>query len=326
MLSYQKRWWLVWVFPLLLMGCANGGSGRQFQPQLAARAGSTPVALEFVQAFENDPTAVYYPIDGLAGCEFTADGSLIVCDEKRAKVYGLDSGTGRWYEFDTPMVRPYRPVDAQVDGFKILVLERGANTIQRFDLSGAYQDQVLDLGRLDPGTMIQPGAFAMDRDGRMVMTDNSEQQILLLDSFLNLSDRMGEPGVQEDQFNDPDGLTFLPDGRIVVADRGNSRLLLYGRMGFFERTLGGRYDPQNPFSAPSGVAADRFGNLYVADLIGGQIHVLGQDFRTLFSAGPEMVPAGVPQSPVGLAVGPADQLAITDRSRQAILIYRIIYE
>jgi sugar lactone lactonase YvrE len=312
---------------LLFAGCAeSGGKGQQQVLPSTARSGSTPVALEFVRAYENQSAAAYYPLEGLAGCSYTKDGSLIVCDEKRAKVFGLDSGTGRWYEFDTPMVRPYRPVDAQVDGFKILILDNGSNTIQRFDLSGAYQDQLLNLRQLDPGTMIQPVAFAMDRDGRMVMTDNAEQQVLMLDTFLNLSSRMGEPGVQDDQFHEPDGLTFLPDGRIAVSDRGNSRLMIYGRMGFFERTLGGRYDPENPFLAPTGIDADRHGNLFVADLMSGQIHVWGRNFRLLFSSDKELPQAGRPESPVGLAVGPDNQLAVTDRARQSILIYRIIYE
>jgi DNA-binding beta-propeller fold protein YncE len=224
------------------------------------------------------------------------------------------------------MVRPYRPVAVAVDGFKILVLDAGTNTVQRFDLSGAHQDQLLDLRQVDPSTISKVAAFDMDRDGRMVITDQSSHQVLLLDAFLNLSSRLGEPGIQDDQFSNPEGIVFMPDGRIVVADTGNSRLSLYGRMGFFEKTLGGRYDPDNPFMAPSGVDADRYGNLFITDLVGGQIHVAGANFRHLFSSGHDLVPAGLPEAPIGLAVSPNGYLAVTDRARQAILIYRIIYE
>lgn len=284
------------------------------------------MALEFVRAYENVASEIYFPLEGLAGCVYTSDGSLIICDEKRGKVFGLDSGTGRWYEFDTPMVRPYRPTAVEVDGFKILVLDSGGNTVQRFDLSGAYQDQLLNLRQVDPGTITQAGSFAMDSDGRMVITDKSSQQILLLDSFLNLMSRLGEPGVQDDQFSNPEGITFLPDGRIVVADTGNSRLSLYGRMGFFEKNSGGRFDPDNPFLAPMAVDSDRHGNIFVTDLADGQIHVGGRNFRHLFSSGHDLPPAGMPESPVGIALSPDGHLAVTDRGRQAILIYRIIYE
>jgi len=311
----------------LMGGCADtAAQARYSEQQATTRPGSTPVALEFVMAHENIASEIYYPLEGVAGCVYTSDGSLIVCDEKRGKVFGLDSGTGRWYEFDTPMVRPYRPVAVAVDGFKILVLDAGTNTVQRFDLSGAHQDQLLDLRQVDPSTISKVAAFDMDRDGRMVITDQSSHQVLLLDAFLNLSSRLGEPGIQDDQFSNPEGIVFMPDGRIVVADTGNSRLSLYGRMGFFEKTLGGRYDPDNPFMAPSGVDADRYGNLFITDLVGGQIHVAGANFRHLFSSGHDLVPAGLPEAPIGLAVSPNGYLAVTDRARQAILIYRIIYE
>jgi len=320
-----------WVLLMVLGGCATSGMQNQEAQSRAAtrtasRHGTNPVALEFVMSYENEASQVYFPLEGLAGCVYTTDGSLIICDEKRGKVFGLDSGNGRWYEFDTPMIRPYRPVAVAVDGFKVLVLDRGGNTVQRFDLSGAYQDQVLDMRRVDPGTISQAGDFSMDRDGRMVITDLSQHQVLMLDSFLNLNSRLGESGVQDDQFTNPEGIVFLPDGRIVVADTGNSRLCLYGRMGFFEKTLGGRFDPDNPFKAPSAIDSDRHGNLFVCDLVGGQIHVAGPNFRHLFSSGHDVVAAGLPEAPVGISVSPNGYLAVTDRGRRAVLIYRIIYE
>ncbi|MCP4293061.1 MAG: hypothetical protein GY780_14640 [bacterium] len=314
----------------VLTGCAGSvdyaGNSTSRNSSAVASSGSTPVALEFVQAYENEAAAVYFPLEGLAGCEYTSDGSLIICDEKRGKVFGLDSGNGRWYEFDRPMVRPYRPVDAAVDGFKILILENGSDSIQRFDLSGAHQDQLLNMRRIDPSVMTRVGAFAVDRDGSMVVTDVSEQQVLQLDSFLNLKSRLGEPGVQDDQFTNPNGIDFLPDGRIIVADTGNSRLCIYSRTGFFESIVGGTYDANNPFLAPGGIDSDRHGNVFVADLGSGSITTLDRNFRFLFASGSDLPVRGIPEMPVDLAVGPSGQLAVMDRSRQAILIYRIIYE
>ncbi len=326
-MKFRAGIYILLIVMLQLVGCAGGSSqSSQKTGQFVPKAGSTPVALEFVRSFENVASAPYFPLEGLAGCIYTSDGSLVFCDEKRGKVYGLDSGNDRWYEFDQPIVRPYHPVDVAVDGFKVLVLENGSNTVQRFDLSGAYQDQLLDLRRIDPGIMTRPRAFAVDRDGSMVVTDQSEEQILQLDAFLNLTSRLGEPGVQDDQFSGIGGIDFLPDGRIIVADTGNSRLCIYGRTGFFESTLGGRYDPNNVFLSPSGVTTDRHGNIFVSDQAGGKIHVFSRNLRILFSSGPEMTVTPMLETPVDLAVGPADQLAVTDRSRQAILVYRIIYE
>ena len=312
----------------LVAGCAPPPSSGDGAARLGGtpRPGTTVVALEFMESFENTPSAPYYPFAGLAGCAYTDDGTLVVCDEDRGKVHGFDPSARRWYEFDTPAARPYRPIDALADGFKVLVLDRGGQDIYRFDLGGSYLDRLLDVRMVDPAVRTEPSAFAMDRDGRMIIADLAEQQLLLLDAFLEPTMRLGDPGVGDDQFSDPVGVVFLPDGSIVASDRGNRRLTVYGRLGFYERSVGGDFHSDNPFGAPQGLACDRHGNLFVADRGNGLIHVLDRRLRHLFSAGPDVALAGVPLAPMDVAVGPDRTLAVTDRARRAVLIFRIIYE
>ena len=173
-------------------------------------------AVDFLYAYENRPSELYYPIEGLGGCEFSPEGTLIFTDEKRGKVYGRDGNTRTWYEFDSPTSRPYQPVDAAVDGFKVLVLDRGSGQVNRHDLSGAFLDVLVDIRRVDPVIQTSPSAFGVDRDGRMALADQAQQQVLLLDTFQNLTMRVGDPGSLRDQFTDPSGLTFLPDGAVGI--------------------------------------------------------------------------------------------------------------
>lgn len=337
--SWRVRPWArvipaVLAVAALAAGCGGGysGAGRdpggQAQPAELRRppAGTSPGSLDFLYSFENETSAAYFPIEGIAGCEYAQDGSLIFCDEKRGKVYGLDPRLQTWFEFDTPAARPYNPVDVRADGFKVLVLDMGGNQIFRFDQAGSQLDLLLDVGRVDPGYSAQASAFDVDQDGRMVIADVSAQQVLLLDAFLNLTMRLGGPGGLDDQFQEPSGIAFLPDGRFLVADRGNRRLCLYGRLGFFEAAVGGDFDLRNPFVAPQGLDRDRFGNVFVADLGNGLIHVLDPALRLLFSAGRGYTLQGTPMAPIDVAVGPDDLLAVTDRARSAILVYRIRYE
>jgi DNA-binding beta-propeller fold protein YncE len=319
---------------LVAAGCGSGsagsGAGGEVRtgadPSRGPRPGSTVTDLRFLYAWENEPDKVYFPLSGVAGCGFSPEGTLIITDEQRGKVFGLEYDTQRWYEFDASPSRPYRPLDVQVDGFKVLVLDGGGGTVQRFDLNGAWLDQLIDIQRVDPVDRAQMTAFALDRDGRMVVTDVSQQQVLLLDTFMNLVQRVGDPGSLEDQFNEPSGLAFLPDGSFLVADRGNRRLALYGRLGFFEGNVGGDFDPANFMLAPTGLAVDRHGNIFVADAGLGQIHVLDRRARFLFSLGRDLPPGAAPVGPVDVAVGPGELLAVTDRGRSAVLIYQIIYE
>jgi len=148
----------------------------------------------------------------------------------------------------------------------------------------------------------------------------------MLDTFQNLTLRVGDPGSMQDQFGDLSGLSFLPDGSFLAADRGNRRLALYGRLGFFEGLVGGDIRVDNPFLAPLGVDADRFGNIFVADAGFGVVHVLGKRMTYEFAIGQEELGGGDLSEPVDVAVGPDNLLAVTDRSRAAVLVYRIIYE
>jgi hypothetical protein len=319
----------------LLAGCAGGvpgGSGGgvrggvDLDPASTARPGTRVVGLEFLRAYENTADHSYYPLERVSGCAFSDEGTLIFCDESRGKVYGLDTRSIHWYEFDTPMARPYQPVDVRVDGFKVLVLDAGGGSLYRFDLSGAYQDQLLDVARIDPAGITRGLSFDVDRDGRMIIADEAQQQILLLDTFLSLHMRLGEPGSLDDQFGSLADVNFLPDGSILACDPGNSRLCWYGRLGFFEGAVGGHFDADNPFIAPRGLDSDRFGNIFVADPGAALVQVFDYRFRYQFALGRKYDDPGTPVSPVDVAVGPGDLLAVSDQDRSAILVYRIIYE
>jgi sugar lactone lactonase YvrE len=169
-------------------------------------------------------------------------------------------------------------------------------------------------------------AFAVDRDGRMAIADPAQQQVLLLDAFQNLIMRVGNPGTMPDQFREPSGVAFLPSGGFLVADRGNRRLARYGRHGFFEGLIGGDGDPGNPFFAPEGLDADRFGNVFVADAGQGTVLVLGKRLMLDFAFGRDEPGGGRLVAPVDVSVGPGDLLAVTDRERAAVLVYRILYQ
>lgn len=322
---------MVAVAGLLVVGCAGGGGAWQPSPGAQtvprpAPEGATPVAVELAYTFDNVRTADYFPFEGLAGVAWGSDGTLVVCDESRGKVHGLDPRTQTWYEFDAPNVRPYRPVAAQVDGFKVLVLDIGSRALYRFDLAGVYQDRIVDFNVLDPAYDTVPSAFDVDLDGRVVVADGGEDQVLVLDSFLALQSRVGQPGPHDEQFAEPSGVVFLPDGGFVVSDRDNRRLQRFNRLGYWEATMGGQFDVNNPFVTPQGLDCDRWGNLFVADPAAGVVHVLDARGRLLLDIGPDLDLQGSLLGPVAATVGPDDQLVVTDRLRSAVIVYRIIYD
>lgn len=311
-------------------GCAAERAGQaprheEPRPQAAA-VGATVTAVALAYVFENVRTAPYFPFEGLAGVAWGEEGTLVVCDEGRGKVHGLDPRTQQWFEFDTPGVRPYRPVAARLDGFKILVLDAGSRSLFRFDLGGAYQDRLLDLRQLDPAYESAPIAFDIDVEGRLCVADLGEQQVLLLDSFLGLTARVGGPGPHREQFDQPRGICFLPDGGFMVSDQGNRRLQRFSRLGYWESTLGGPFAAENPFVAPQGLDCDRWGNVFAADPAAGVVLVLDQHGDTSLVIGPGEALKGTLLGPVDVALGPRQQLAVSDRLRGAVIVFDVFYE
>jgi sugar lactone lactonase YvrE len=171
-----------------------------------------------------------------------------------------------------------------------------------------------------------PTAFDVDRDGRLVVTDAAEQQVLMLDSFLTLTQTIGGPGSHREQFQDPSGVVFLPDGSFMVADRGNRRLQHYSRQGYFEQIVGGEFDLNNPLITPQGIDCDTYGNIFVADPAASDVHVYSRGLSYLFSLGSALNLMADPELPIDVAVGPEDLLAVADRGRSAILVFRIVYD
>jgi len=325
-----SSWPVLWL-ALLAMGCAAGGGHRRLAGKLpgddAPVSGGIPVpaALQLIRVFENTRDAPYFPLEGLAGVAFYRDGTLFVCDEKGGKVLGHDPRRDEWFQFDTPGGRFFRPVDVKVDQFSVLVLDMDGRELLRYDLNGAFRDKLVDFTFLDPAQDRIPTAFDVDRDGRLAVCDAAEDQVLLLDAYLNLHSLVGEQGSHREQFQDPSGVAFLRDGGFVVADRGNRRLELFNRLGVYMSIIGGEFDIHNRMITPQGLGVDPDGNIFVADPVAGAVLVYAPDGRLLLHAGQEMgLQAGV-MNPIGLALGPDGQLAVTDRGREAVILYRIQY-
>jgi len=285
-----------------------------------------PLGVAFQYAFTNVETADYFPFEGLSDVAWGEDGSLVVCDASRGRVHLMDPRTRTWGSLDNPGVRGFRPLAALIDGFKVLVLDGTSRAIYRYDLGGAYQDRIVDLSTIDPAYETTPRDFDVDLDGRMVLTDVGEQQVLMLDTFMGVQGRVGHPGPHREQFDQPVGICYLPDGGFVVADTGNRRLQRFNRLGYGTAMIGGMFDGGNPFVAPLGVAADRWGNVYVADFGAGVVHVVDGRDEVALTIGPDEALEGSLLAPVSVAVGPDQLLAVADRERHAVLVYRLIYE
>lgn len=170
----------------------------------------------------------------------------------------------------------------------------------------------------DPGRFYGPRAIAVDAHDNVFVTDTGNKRVQEFDDNGKFLGQFGGVGVDPGHLNEPVGLAVAPDGNLVVADTWNRRIQVL--------TAGGQPVAQwpvldwltNVHNEPY-VAVGADGVVYVTDpnVIPGRILVFsaqGKPIATWTLAGTAL------NDPTGLAVGPNNQLYVTDSGNRRIVV------
>ncbi len=177
--------------------------------------------------------------DGRLAVSLEQAGRIALVDWHRANVAYLETGG--------------LPHGLALDGTSLLVTDRAAEAVRRFDLGSWRELEPARAARL-PHQVVAPG-------GALFVADASSDRLALGDGR-----SVPQPAVAESLAASPDGT------QLVVAGAGDGRLLLYdrGRDATLDLNLGGR--PVRVAFAPSGatvaVALSAAGAVALVDLDG----------------------------------------------------------
>ena len=228
-------------------------------------------------------------------------GALLVADfdTDRLRRVAVD-GTISTLTVQTTFERPfglafangalYAQTDANPDGES----DPTTGTLWRVDRSsGAAAVVAANLGR--------PRAFAALSDGRLVLSDGSNQHVSLIDLSTgvttNLAGLAGCPGSANGtgawaRFSNPQGIVVISGNRIVVADREARRLREISLAGvvttFAGDGIAGTVDGPRAsarFVAPQALAADNSGAVFVSDADAHRIRRIASDGTVTTVAG-----------------------------------------
>ena len=169
------------------------------------------------------------------------------------------------------------------------VADTGNSRIEKFDSNGGFLTEWGSEGTGD-GQFSNPKDVAVDGSGNVYVADTNNDRIQKFDSEGKFLTEWGTEGSRDGEFSNPRGVTVDDSGDVYVADTGNHRIQKFDPNGRFLTEWGTKGLGNGDFNYPCDLAVDSSGNVYVADSWNFRI----QKFR-----------------PVGMAVEPADKLAVS---------------
>ncbi len=211
-----------------------------------------------------DPGELSYPVDVAVG----DDGTIYVADFYNDSISAFTSD-GR---FVRRFPDPYSPTGkgssgASGGGIAVTAVAASGGYVYATDtyqvfVFTAEGDLVRQFGRpgLGPDGLDRPGGIAVDRDGRIYVSDSNHNRVKAYSAQGELLWVTGRPvtGLQSESENPfvlPRGLTVLRDGSILVADPLAHQLVRLDRDGKVVALYGVRGAAEGQLNFPNDVAA-----------------------------------------------------------------------
>lgn len=194
-------------------------------------------------------------------------GRLYVADVGRGAVVRVGKEGRAEFEFEPPPGQVgLQPLDLEVTGFQVYVLDAQSNALLRFTDRGAYLDVLQSFRGQDLET---PRAIAVDAAGRVLLAQPAQHLVRLVDETQRAETLVGGFGKRPGEMQRPSGVTFAARGAFYVADTGNRRIQRFSSVGNFEAALA------DSLLEPRGLAVAPRGELFVADPGRRAVHLFG---------------------------------------------------
>ncbi len=202
----------------------------------------------------------------------------------------------------------YYPVDAALaaDG-RIYGLSRSHEGDPRgvrvciLDVDSEFYGVFGSIGESD-GQFTWAAAIAVDRDGRVYVSDEYLDRISIFDESGEFLDKWGTHGSEPGRIDGPCGLAFDANDDLYVSDHRNHRIQKFTRDGEYISHFGGEGLGEGRFNLPWGLTVAPGGDVYVADWRNDRIQRFTPDGEFAASYGGSGSGDGQFNRPSGVAV------------------------
>lgn len=168
------------------------------------------------------------------------------------------------------------------------------------------------------GTLLIPGALALDKANNLYVADTGNTGVLKFDATGVFVTKYGAYGTEEGNFILPSGIACdnsAEDAVFYVSDAENNTVQKFDSVGY-TRTI----SPVSPFDAPSGLAVNQYGILYVADTGNEEVHLFDKDGLLIdtYTGFDELAPVSF-EEPTALSIDTKGNLIVLDTSLNKLI-------
>ena len=137
-----------------------------------------------------------------------------------------------------------------------------------------------------PGMFNGPSGIAVNDKDEIAVIDSGNHRIEIFLSDGTHLRSFGRKGNQQEQFNDPIGITFYHNN-IIVSDSDNHRIQIFDDQGQYLHQFGEKGKLNHQLDYPYGLSIDSDGNIIVADFYNKSIKIFTPDGQFLRRIGEE---------------------------------------
>jgi len=204
-----------------------------------------------------------------------------VTEDDRENLYVTDSGTGQLfrysladgtlapfvtYRFKRPSGVAFNPVNRL-----LYVVETAAHQVVAIDSRGMERFRFGSRGS-GAGQFNFPTDLAIDRSGRVIVTDSLNGRIQIFAADGTAAGGFGEPGDTAGRFARPKGVALDSEGHIYVCDSQQDLVQIFDDNGRLLLAFGENGSEPGQFWMPSGIFIDN-DTIYVADTYNQRVQV-----------------------------------------------------
>ncbi len=200
--------------------------------------------------------------------------NLYVVDGQRRQIFVLTPRSRLKQVYGKPG-QLQRPSGIAVDSQRrvLYIADPPAHDIKIFSLNDSKLLGSIGRRGTAPGEFNFPTWLALDKTGRLYVTDSLNGRIQILSHEGQPLSSIGQLGVSTGSFSSPKGIALDSDGHLYVNDAGFDNVQIFDNKGRLLLYFGGSGQAPGTFWMPGGVFIDHNDRIYIADSYNKRIQI-----------------------------------------------------